>query len=213
MCAVAGALPPSAFGWRDGSVRAGVEVSMAAKAIETLTDVAHGLDVPQSAAVTVLMALPSPLAVARSRTDFAHTGYEGDVDMPCVRFMTLAEAALLPAGSVDAVFVADVDVDNFPLSHEEGGALATLAAKLGAAPMELEPAARLRDLFDRALAAARSRAVLARVTHDRQAKDRYPAAMWTELTAAVRAAGRVVTVTSVGEGDIAADTTPPPAWA
>lgn len=204
MCAVAGALPSSAFGWRDGSVRAGVEVSMAAKAIETLTDVAHGLDVPQSAAVTVLDGLTVSARRRAESTDFAHTGYEGDVDMPCVRFMTLAEAALLPAGSVDAVFVADVDVDNFPLSHEEG-ALATLAAKFGAAPMELEPAARLRDLFDRALAAARSRAVLARVTHDRQAKDRYPAAMWTELTAAVRAAGRAVTVTSVGEGDIAAD--------
>ncbi|MFR2950236.1 MAG: hypothetical protein ACLTKG_01995 [Collinsella intestinalis] len=110
---------------------------------------------------------------------------------------------MLPAGSVDAVFVADVDVDNFPLSHEEG-ALATLAAKLGAAPMELEPAARLRDLFDRAGGRPQPRG-LARVTHDRQAKDRYSAAMWTELTAAVRAAGRVVTVTSVGEGDIAAD--------
>ena len=123
---------------------------MAAKAIETLTDVAHELDVCQSAAVTVLDGLTVSARRRAESTDFAHTGYEGDADMPCVRFMTLAEAALLPAGSVDAVFVADVDVDNFPLSHEEG-ALATLAAKLGAAPMELEPAARLRDLFDRAL--------------------------------------------------------------
>ena len=74
------------------------------------------------------------------------------------------------------------------LAHEEG-ALEALSAKLGVAPVELEPAARLRDLFDRALAAARFRAILARVTHDRQAKDRYPAAMWTELAAAVRASG------------------------
>ncbi|MFR3451522.1 MAG: hypothetical protein ACLTSX_07905 [Collinsella sp.] len=93
---------------------------MAAKAIETLTDVAHELDVCQSAAVTVLDGLTVSARRRTESTDFAHTGYEGDADMPCVRFMTLAEAALLPAGSVDAVFVADVDVDNFPLSHEEG---------------------------------------------------------------------------------------------
>ena len=204
MCAAATALPSSALGWRDGSVRAGVEVTMAAKAIEVLADTAREMDVPQSVAVTALEALTVSSRCRAESTDVARASGEGAADVPCVRFMTLAEAALLPAGSVGAVFVADVDVDNFPLAHEEG-ALSTLAAKLDAAPVELEPAARLRDLFDRALAAACGRVILARVTHDRQAKDRYPAAMWTELMASARAAGRAAAVTSVGEGDIVAD--------
>ena len=136
-------------------------------------------------------------------TDFAHAG-DDDSKAPCVRFMTLADAALLPAGSVDALFIADVDADSFPLSREEG-ALATLSAELGAVPVELEPAARLRDLFHRAMAAARTHVVLARVTHDRQAKNRYPAAMWTELMALIRAEGRDARVASAGEGDIVGD--------
>lgn len=204
MCAVAAALPPSAFGWRDGSVRAGLEATMAAKAIEALADTAREMDVPQSVAVTVLDGLTVSARRRAESSGFAHAGPDGGATAPCVRFMTLADAALLPAGSVDAVFIADVDVDNFSLAHEEG-ALEALSAKLGVAPVELEPAARLRDLFDRALAAARFRAILARVTHDRQAKDRYPAAMWTELAAAVRASGRVADVVSAGEGDIVGD--------
>ena len=96
--------------------------------------------------------------------------------------MTLADAALLDAGSIDALFVADVDIDSFPLAHKEGP-LAELASAFSFAPVELEPAARMRDLMARAMAAARGEVVLARVTHDRQAKDRYPAAIWTELLA------------------------------
>lgn len=201
MCAVATALPPAAFGWRDGSVRAGIEATMAAKAIEALVDTARELDVRQSVAATVLDGLAVSARRRAESTDFAHTGPDRDAKMPCVRFMALADAALLPAGSVDAVFIADADVDSFPLSHEEG-ALATLGAKLGLAPVELEPAASQRDLFHRALAAACARPVLARVAHDGQARDRYPAAMWTELLAAAHAAGRRPRTVSVGEGDI-----------
>lgn len=201
MCAVAAALPPAAFGWRDGSVRAAIEVSMATKAIEALVDTARELDVRQSVAASVLDGLSVSARRRAEPGDSAHDGQGGGAKPPCVRFMALADAALLPAGSVDAVFVADVDVDSFPLSHEEG-VLATLAAKLGAEPVELEPAARLRDLFHRVLAAARGRSVLSRVAHDGQARDRYPAAMWTELAAAARAAGRRPRTVSVGEGDI-----------
>ena len=204
MCATATALPATAFGWRDGSVRAGIEATMAAKAIEALVDTARELDVPQSVAVTVLDCLAVSARRRAESTDFAHTEAVCDDDMPCVRFMTVADAALLPAGSVDAVFIADADIDSFPLSREDG-VLSTLAAGLGFAGVELEPAARLRDLFHRALAAAASRALVARVTHDRQAKDRYPAAMWTELQASVRAFGGTVETASVGEGDIVGD--------
>lgn len=203
MCTVAAALPSSALGWRDGSVRSRTESAMAAKAVELLAETARELDVPQSAAVAVLDSLIVSGIRRAESTDFAHAG-DDDSKSPCVRFMTLADAALLPAGSVDALFIADVDADSFPLSREEG-ALATLSAELGAAPVELEPAARLRDLFHRAMAAARTHVVLARVTHDRQAKDRYPAAMWTELMALARAEGRDARVASVGEGDIVGD--------
>ena len=203
MCTVAAALPSSALGWRDGSVRSRTESAMAAKAVELLAETARELDVPQSAAVAVLDSLTVSDIRRAESTDFAHAG-DDDSKSPCVRFMTLADAALLPAGSVDALFIADVDADSFPLSREEG-ALATLSAELGAVPVELEPAARLRDLFHRAMAAARTHVVLARVTHDRQAKNRYPAAMWTELMALIRAEGRDARVASAGEGDIVGD--------
>ena len=203
MCTVAAALPSSALGWRDGSVRSRIEAAMAAKAVELLAETARELDVPQSAAVAVLDSLTVSGIRRAESTDFAHAG-DGDSKAPCVRFMTLADAALLPAGSVDALFIADADAGSFPLSREEG-ALATLSAALGAAPIELEPAARLRDLFHRAMAAARAHVVLARVTHDRQAKNRYPAAMWTELMALIRAEGRDARVASAGEGDIVGD--------
>lgn len=203
MCTVAAALPSSALGWRDGSVRSRTESAMATKAVELLAETARELDVPQSAAVAVLDSLTVSDIRRAESTDFAHAG-DDDSKAPCVRFMTLADAALLPAGSVDALFIADVDADSFPLSREEG-ALATLSAELGAVPVELEPAARLRDLFHRAMAAARTHVVLARVTHDRQAKNRYPAAMWTELMALIRAEGRDARVASAGEGDIVGD--------
>ena len=203
MCTVAAALPSSALGWRDGSVRSRTEAAMAAKAVELLAETARELDVPQSAAVAVLDSLTVSGIRRAESTDFAHAG-DDDSKAPCVRFMTLADAALLPAGSVDALFIADADAGSFPLSREEG-ALATLSAALGAAPIELEPAARLRDLFHRAMAAARAHVVLARVTHDRQAKDLYPAAMWTELMALIRAEGRDARVASAGEGDIVGD--------
>ena len=203
MCTVAAALPSSALGWRDGSVRSRIEAAMAAKAVELLAETARELDVPQSAAVAVLDSLTVSGIRRAESTDFAHAG-DDDSKAPCVRFMTLADAALLPAGSVDALFIADVDADSFPLSREEG-ALATLSAELGAVAVELEPAARLRDLFHRAMAAARTHVVLARVTHDRQAKNRYPAAMWTELMALIRAEGRDARVASAGEGDIVGD--------
>ena len=203
MCTVAAALPSSALGWRDGSVRSRTESAMAAKAVELLAETARELDVPQSAAVAVLDSLTVSDIRRAESTDFAHAG-DDDSKAPCVRFMTLADAALLPAGSVDALFIADVDADSFPLSREEG-AFATLSAELGAVPVELEPAARLRDLFHRAMAAARTHVVLARVTHDRQAKNRYPAAMWTELMALIRAEGRDARVASAGEGDIVGD--------
>lgn len=68
---------------------------------------------------------------------------------------------------------ADVDLDSYPLSHEEGP-LATLTAELDRNGVTLEPAALLRVRFGRAMQAARGPVALARVTHDRQARECYP---------------------------------------
>ena len=118
----------------------------------------------------------------------------------------LADAAALRPDSYDAVLFADVDLDSYPLSHEEGP-LATLAAELGRSGVTLEPAALLRVRFGRAMQAARGPVVLARVTHDRQARECYPAAVWTELRAHAEAAG-AAQLACVGEGDIAGDFDP-----
>lgn len=209
LCTVASALPGVAFGAADGAVRANIEVTMAAKAIELVLDTARALDVPQAAAVSVLDGLVVRAMAHGESLDSAQAGHDGEpASGRCpVRFMTVADAALLELGSVDAVFVADVDIESFPLAHEEG-AVATLASELGFEAVELEPAARLRDAFSRALAAARGETVMARVTHDRQAKDRYPAAIWTELAAVQRARGGEPAVRAVGEGDIVRDLDP-----
>ena len=112
--------------------------------------------------------------------------------------------SLRPA-SYDAVLFADVDLDSYPLSHEEGP-LATLTAGLDRSGVTLEPAALLRVRFGRAMHAARGPVVLARVTHDRQARECYSAAVWTELRHMPRRCA--AKVACVGEGGIVADFDP-----
>ncbi|MCF2621240.1 PD-(D/E)XK nuclease family protein [Collinsella tanakaei] len=196
ICAAIEKLPAQAFGSRDGPCRIAVERAMAERALQVVADDAHALRVGQAVACRVLDGL---CVVSRERIEV-----EGSADAePAgeVAFMTLADAACLEADSVDALLFADVDVASYPLSHEES-ARTTLATRLDARALELEPAACLRDLTYRALAAARGARILARVTHDRQAKDRYPAAIWTELRAAV---GDGAHVRRVGEEDVAGD--------
>ena len=123
-----------------------------------------------------------------------------------LRFASLADAAALRPDSYDAVLFADVDLDSYPLSHEEGP-LATLTAELDRSGVTLEPAALLRVRFGRAMQAARGPVALARVAHDRQARECYPAAAWTELRAHAEATG-AARVACVGEGGIVADFDP-----
>ena len=189
MLSVAEAAPASVFGTRDGQVRALAEQAVLRRAIETVGERAHACGVGQDIACTVL----DGLCVA-SRAQSVPAGEP----VACVRFLSIDDAALLPAGSVDALLFADVDVHNYPLAHEEGP-LATMSAELGRSTVAIEPVARIRALFARALSVAPA-ATLARVTHDRQAKDRYPAAIWTELI--TRAGAQPV---SVGEGAIVPD--------
>ena len=192
MLSVASAAPSRSFGSSDGQVRALAEQAVLKQAIEAVGELAHELGVSQAAACT---ALPGIVAASRIQA-----GPGGD-PAALADFLPLDEAALLPAGSLDAILFADVDVSGYPLSHEEGP-LATMSAELGRPTVSIEPAARIRTLFARALSVARD-AVLARVTHDRQAKDRYPAAIWAQLAA--RSAGKPL---SVGEGDLVRDLDP-----
>lgn len=205
MLAVAEALPDRALGGLDGQARHQAEVALLRHVIEILMNGARALDVSQAATVPVLDGI-------RTKVDKRSTAYDyetHEVDRAPraqVRFASLADAAALRPGSYDAVLFADVDLDSYPLSREEGP-LATLTASLGREGVTLEPAALLRARFGHAMQASRGSVALARVTHDRQARECYPAAVWTELRAHAEAAG-AAKPTRVGEGDIIADFDP-----
>lgn len=205
MLAVAEALPDRLLGSLDGQARRQAEVALLCHVIDILMNGARALDVSQVATVPVLDGI-------RTRVDKRSTAYDyeaHEVDRAPraqVRFASLADAATLRPGSYDAVLFADVDLDSYPLSHEEGP-LATLTTELRRDGVSLEPAALLRVRFGRAMQAASGPVALAHVTHDRQARECYPAAVWTELWAHAEAAG-AAKPTCVGEGDIIADFDP-----
>lgn len=205
MLAVAEALPDRALGGLDGQARRQAETTLLRHAIDILMNDARALDVSQAATVPVLDGV-------RTKVDTRSTAYDYETyeveraPRAQVRFASLADAAALRPASYDAVLFADVDLDSYPLSHEEGP-LATLTAELGRSGVTLEPAALLRVRFGRAMQAARGPVVLARVTHDRQARECYPAAVWTELRAHAEAAG-AAKVACVGEDGIVADFDP-----
>lgn len=205
MLAVAEALPDRALGGLDGQARRQAETTLLRHAIDILMNDARALDVSQAATVPVLDGVRTK--VDTRSTAYDYETYEVDrAPRAQVRFASLADAAALRPASYDAVLFADVDLDSYPLSHEEGP-LATLTAELDRSGVTLEPAALLRVRFGRAMQAASGPVALARVTHDRQARECYPAAVWTELRAHAEAAG-AAKPTCVGEGDIIADFDP-----
>ena len=205
MLAVVEALPDRALGGLDGQARRQAEAALLRHAIDILMNDARALDVSQAATVPVLDGVRTK--VDKRSAAYDYETYEVDrTPRAQVRFASLADAAALRPDSYDAVLFADVDLDSYPLSHEEGP-LATLTAELGRSGVTLEPAALLRVRFGRAMQAARGPVALARVTHDRQARGCYPAAVWTELRAHAEAAG-AAKVSRVGEGDIVADFDP-----
>lgn len=205
MLAVAEALPDRALGGLDGQARRQAETALLRHAIDILMNDARALDVSQAATVPVLDGVRTK--VDKRSTAYDYETYEVDrTPRAQVRFASLADAAVLRPGSYDAVLFADVDLDSYPLSHEEGP-LATLTAELGRSGVALEPAALLRVRFGRAMQASRGPVTLARVTHDRQARECYPAAVWTELRAHAEAAGAAKAV-RMGESDIVADFDP-----
>lgn len=202
MLAVAEALPDRALGGLDGQARRQAETALLRHVIDILVDDARALDVSQAATVPVLNGVRTK--VDKRSTAYDYETYEVDrTPRAQVRFVSLADASVLRPDGYDAVLFADVDLDSYPLSHEEGP-LATLTAELRRDGVSLEPAALLRVRFGRAMQAASGPVALARVTHDRQALECYPAAVWTELRAHAEAAG-AAKPTCVGEGDIIAD--------
>lgn len=211
MLAVAEALPDRALGGLDGQARRQAEVALLRHAIDILMNDARALDVSQAATVPVLDGIRTK--VDKRSTAYDYETYEVDrAPRAQVRFTSLADAAALRPGSYDAVLFADVDLDSYPLSHEEGP-LATLTASLGREGVALEPAALLRVRFGHAMQTARGPVALARVTHDRQARECYPAAVWTELRAHAEAADAAKAADAdkakcVGEGDIVRDFDP-----
>lgn len=205
MLAVAEALPDRALGGLDGQARRQAETALLRHAIDILMNDARALDVSQAATVPVLDGVRTK--VDKRSTAYDYATYEVDrTPRAQVRFVSLADASVLRPGGYDAVLFADVDLDSYPLSHEEGP-LATLTAELRRDGVSLEPAALLRVRFGRAMQAASGPIALALVTHDRQARECYPAAVWTELRAHAEAAG-AAKPTCVGEGDIIADFDP-----
>lgn len=205
MLAVAEALPDRALGGFDGQARRQAETALLRHAIDILMNDARALDVSQAATVPVLDGVRTK--VDKRSTAYDYETYEVDrAPRAQVRFASLADAAALRPASYDAVLFTDVDLDSYPLSHEEGP-LATLTAELDRSGVTLEPAALLRVRFGCVMQAARGPVVLARVTHDRQARECYPAAVWTELRAHAEAAG-AAKVACVGEGGIVADFDP-----
>lgn len=222
MLAVAEALPDRALGGLDGQARRQAETALLRHAIDILMNDARALDVSQAATVPVLDGVRTK--VDKRSTAYDYETYEVDrTPRAQVRFVSLADASVLRPGSYDAVLFADVDLDSYPLSHEEGP-LATLTASLGREGVTLEPAALLRARFGHAMQASRGPVTLARVTHDRQARECYPAAVWTELRAHAEADGAKIAddaktagdakaagadkAKCVGEGDIVKDFDP-----
>lgn len=223
MLAVAEALPDRALGGLDGQARRQAEVALLCHVIDILMNGARALDVSQAATVPVL----DDVRTKADKRSIAYDYETYEVDRAPraqVRFASLADAAALRPGSYDAVLFADVDLDSYPLSHEEGP-LTTLTASLGREGVTLEPAALLRARFGRAIQASRGPVTLARVTHDRQARECYPAAVWTELRAHAEAANDAKAADAdkaaddakavgadkakcVGEGDIVRDFDP-----
>ena len=128
MLAVAEALPDRALGGLDGQARRQAEVALLRHVIDILMNGARALDVSQAATVPVLDGIRTK--VDKRSTAYDYETYEVDrAPRAQVRFASLADAAALRPGSYDAVLFADVDLDSYPLSHEEGP-LTTLTASL-----------------------------------------------------------------------------------
>ena len=192
MLSVVQTSPTQAFGAQTGACVSQREQTACVEVISLLQDTARSLDISQAVALRVVDDISIPVNMKSAVAE--------RVDAPMVRFAGLEEVASQPRNSSDALFFADVDVAHYPLSVDEGAQRA-LGELLGASGYAVEPAMRMRALFDDALSGAEV-VEFARVTHDGQAKDNYPAAIWTELKSLVSGEA---SIERCGEEEIAAD--------
>ena len=207
MLSVVEALPAYAFGNTDGAVAREREASMLKMAIGMLMDETRAVDVSQSVATSVLSGLKVGISAKTSEVEANNDPSEpadASGSRPAAQFLTLAAAAAARPGAFDAIVFLDVDAETYSLAVKED-ASTLLGERLAAAPVTIDPASYQRVLFDRAVRASSGAAILARVTHDRQAKDVYPAAIWTELRTR---AGAAANVEQTDEGDIVLDLDP-----
>lgn len=198
MLSVVQAAPAAAWGTARAQVAPLAESALAQRAIDMLMDTARELDVSQRVAVLALNELRVMQSVT---TEIAHRTEVNERDGAQVCFLSLQEAASASADSFAAALFIDMGTAEYPLTSEEGLAV-SLAEQLSASSVEAEPAASQRFAFESALRAVSGTSIFARVTHDRQAKECYPAAIWTELLAQVNDESCVLTV---GEDNIVRD--------
>ena len=207
MLSVVEALPAYALGNTDGAVARECEASMLKMAIGMLMDETRAVDVPQSVATSVLPGLKVGISAktfeVEANNDVSEPA-DASGSRPAAQFLTLAAAAAARPGTFDAMVFLDVGAETYSLAVKED-ASTLLGERLAAAPVAIDPASYQRVLFDRAVRASAGATILARVTHDRQAKDIYPAAIWTELRAR---AGAAASVEQTDEGDIVRDLDP-----
>ena len=119
MLAVAEALPDRSLGSLDGQARRQAEVALLRHVIDILMNGARALDVSQAATVPVLDGIRTKVDKRSAAYDY-ETHEVDRTPRAQARFASLADAAALRPGSYDAVLFADVDLDSYPLSHEEG---------------------------------------------------------------------------------------------
>lgn len=167
--AVAAALPVQAWSSIDGRLSLTCEQAMIDKMLQALEISARAWNIDQEMTLDALQDMHIAMQVQWSSTTTSRS----------VHIMRLDEAASVAPATFDALFFADVDTDHYRLNEEEGS-LVELVRAWGAPSVHLGEPELQQVQVVRALAATKH-AVFARVTHDRQAKECYPAAMWTML--------------------------------
>lgn len=118
----------------------------------------------------------------------ACTSAEGGCEeAPAVRFMTLDDAAELPACSCSTLVVCDLEASSYPVRAAEDGA--TLLMEKLDLRCPVDALAESRRRFFRALSAPRACVVCERALNTSDADEAYPAVMLEELLDCYRSAG------------------------
>lgn len=193
MYEAAQAATPGAFG-AGGIAEQRAEVEALAAAV-ALMDEARAQGVSEAQAMLVLPTLTVRLSVdVRPGGDVAAAPAEAGEAVAsddAVVFRSIDDVAACgrSSSSAESVICLDVDAEAYPLATRDTVAT-ILAEKLGCLGCAAVPVVAQRVTFRHALEDARD-AVLAFVARDRQAVDRYPAPVYTELKGRAKRAGEL----------------------